>query len=83
VLVTAVLAGAGRGVTVREALARGGPPAAVVLFVGPEGGWSEQERVAHAAARRIAVTLGPRTLRVETAAVLGVAQALEATGGLG
>lgn len=84
-LVADLASGAGGGVTVREALARAtaqSAPAAVVLYVGPEGGWSEEERVAHAAAGRVSVTLGPRTLRVETAAVLGVAQVLEATGGL-
>jgi len=83
---TALVADLGDGevgsVTVREALARGRPPSAVVLYVGPEGGWSEEERVDHVAGGRVSVTLGPRTLRVETAAVLGVAQALEATGGL-
>ena len=31
---------------------------------------------------RSPITLGPRVLRVETAAVVGVAQLLEATGGL-
>jgi len=56
--------------------------AAVVLYVGPEGDWSDQELEAHRAAGRIAVSLGPRTLRVETAAVIGAAQVLEATGGL-
>ncbi|MFN8639767.1 MAG: RsmE family RNA methyltransferase [Dehalococcoidia bacterium] len=42
---------------------------ALALYVGPEGGWSDDERAAHAAAGHVFVTLGPRTLRVETAAV--------------
>jgi 16S rRNA (uracil1498-N3)-methyltransferase len=44
-----------------------------VLVIGPEGGWSPQEadRVAHQA-----VTLGPRVLRVDTAAVCAVTLAL-------
>lgn len=74
------------GVSVREALMRPGADAAaprsVAMYVGPEGGWSERERAEHAGAGRVAVSLGPRTLRVETAAIVGVAQALEATGGL-
>ena len=85
----ALVADAAGAITVREALdganARGAAVdgAGMALYVGPEGGWSEQERASHAAAGRPFVTLGPRTLRVETAAVLGTAQLLEATGGLG
>jgi 16S rRNA (uracil1498-N3)-methyltransferase len=71
-----------QGVYVREALDGAARTTAVALFVGPEGGWSDREREEHAAAGRVTVTLGPRTLRVETAAVVGVAQVLEATGGL-
>lgn len=71
-----------RSVHVREALGGAAGAAAVTLFVGPEGGWSDREREEHAAAGRVGVTLGPRTLRVETAAVVGVAQVLETTGGL-
>ena len=74
------------GVSVREALTRAGAGLAasrgVALYVGPEGGWSEREREEHAGAGRVTVSLGPRTLRVETAAIVGVAQAIEATGGL-
>ncbi len=71
-----------QGVYVREALDGASGTAAVTLFVGPEGGWSDREQEEHAAGGRVAVTLGPRTLRVETSAVVGVAQVLEATGGL-
>ena len=56
--------------------------AGVVVQVGPEGGWSAAEREARLATGALPVSLGPRTLRVETAAVLAVAQVLEATGGL-
>jgi 16S rRNA (uracil1498-N3)-methyltransferase len=44
-----------------------------VLVIGPEGGWSPQEgeRIAHRA-----VTLGPRVLRVDTAAVCALTLAL-------
>ena len=57
------------------------PPASggkgkLVLLVGPEGGWTgrECEQLARAGARP--VSLGPRVLRVETAAVVGAALAL-------
>ena len=66
--------------------ARGSGAAAghgIALYVGPEGGWSPAERealLAGTCARPI--TLGPRRLRVETAAIVGLAQVLAATGGL-
>lgn len=50
----------------------GGPPAA--LLIGPEGGFTPAERVmlrAHAACRP--VSLGPRILRADTAAVAAIA----------
>ena len=50
--------------------------AAAVLLVGPEGGWTEAERSDLATAGARAITLGPRVLRVETAAVVGAALAL-------
>lgn len=56
----------------------GGPPSLhrPVVLVGPEGGWSDDER----AARLPAVGLGPHVLRAETAAVAaaGVLGALRA-----
>ncbi len=64
--------------SIREALA-GLQPASVTIYIGPEGGWSEAERTEHRAAGRVPVTLGPRTLRVETAALVALEQAIEAT----
>lgn len=55
----------------------------VRLFIGPEGGFSAGEV---ALARRngaIPVTLGPRILRAETAALVAATLALSALGGLG
>jgi 16S rRNA (uracil1498-N3)-methyltransferase len=44
------------------------------LLIGPEGGWSDAERAALAAAPVVVpVSLGPRILRAETAAVAGLA----------
>lgn len=53
-----------------------GEAADTALFVGPEGGWTPVERrlLADLGCRR--VELGPRILRVETAAVVGAARVL-------
>jgi 16S rRNA (uracil1498-N3)-methyltransferase len=66
----------------REALAALPPPAALVLHIGPEGGWSPAERERLHAAGAVPCSLGPRVLRVETAALVALAQLLELTGGL-
>lgn len=50
----------------------GSPAASGVLLIGPEGGWSGRERDELRAAGWRAVGLGPRVLRIETAAVVGV-----------
>ena len=51
---------------------RGGEPAA--LLVGPEGGFDDVERAAVRAHRdAVAIALGPRILRAETAAIAGTA----------
>jgi len=58
-------------------------PAAVsklLLIVGPEGGLSDAEVAAFTAAGGRPVSLGPRILRTETAALAAVAQALYARG---
>jgi len=43
------------------------------LLAGPEGGWTDQERQAAAAAGWLPVSLGPHVLRAETAAAAAVA----------
>jgi 16S rRNA (uracil1498-N3)-methyltransferase len=59
-----------------------GCPAHVALLVGPEGGFSRHEvDLAHARGF-LAVGLGPRILRVETAAIVAVALVQAAAGGL-
>lgn len=63
---------------VRAALAAASWP--VTLFVGPEGGFAPEE-VAEAAASGVTpVTLGPRTLRTETAAIALVTLTMAALG---
>jgi 16S rRNA (uracil1498-N3)-methyltransferase len=50
------------------------------LFVGPEGGWSERERDDLVGAGCRPVGLGPRHLRLETAAIAGCALLLSICG---
>lgn len=59
------------------------PPHAIVLQIGPEGGWTPAELEAFDRAGALRCSLGPRLMRVETAAIVAAAQLLEATGGLG
>ena len=64
----------------RAALAAG--PREVALLVGPEGGFSHAEVGAAGEAGFIPVSVGPRILRAETAAMVAVALAQAAAGGL-
>jgi 16S rRNA (uracil1498-N3)-methyltransferase len=69
-----------RGRSLRTALASPSSPTA--LLVGPEGGFAPQEIALAAAAGFVPVSLGPRILRVETAAIVSVALVQAAAGGL-
>ena len=60
-----------------------GAPAPTALLVGPEGGFTSPEIAAAEAAGFVPVALGPRILRVETAAIVAVALVAEAHGDLG
>ena len=55
---------------------------ATALLVGPEGGFALEEIAAAEAAGFVPVSLGPRILRVETAAIVAVALVEAAAGGL-
>ena len=55
----------------------------IVLLIGPEGGFSLDEAAAVAEAGSHSVTLGPRILRAETAALAALAVAQYAKGDLG
>jgi 16S rRNA (uracil1498-N3)-methyltransferase len=48
-------------------------PGTVAILVGPEGGWTLQEVVAAKESGAIPITLGPRILRTETAAIVASA----------
>jgi 16S rRNA (uracil1498-N3)-methyltransferase len=54
----------------------------VTLLVGPEGGFSQEEIESARAQGFRTVGLGPRILRVETAALVAVALTQSAVGGL-
>ena len=61
---------------------RGPRPFAVNLFVGPEGGFAEAEVEQARAYGLVPVSLGPRILRAETAAVVGATLILASSGDL-
>ena len=70
-----------RGRSLRAHFA-GAATAPTALLVGPEGGFAAEEIAVAAAAGFVAVGLGPRILRVETAAIVAVALVQAAAGGL-
>lgn len=66
-----------------EALAGHSAPRQVALFIGPEGGFDEEEVRLAETWGAIPVSLGRRILRAETAAVVGAALVLHHVGDLG
>jgi 16S rRNA (uracil1498-N3)-methyltransferase len=62
--------------------ARHQPPQALTLLVGPEGGYTEQEEDAAIAQGAIALSMGPRVLRTETAGMAAVAALNALWGGM-
>jgi 16S rRNA (uracil1498-N3)-methyltransferase len=62
--------------------ARATPPQALTLLVGPEGGLTEQEEDAALAAGALALSMGPRVLRTETAGLAALAILAGAWGGI-
>jgi 16S rRNA (uracil1498-N3)-methyltransferase len=71
-----------RGQSLRARLAAAPAPPAAALLVGPEGGLPPEEIAAAAGAGFVPTSLGPRILRVETAAIVAVALVQAAAGGL-
>lgn len=55
----------------------------MILFVGPEGGWSKQEALMAEQARFESITLGPHILRAETAAIAAISILQSRLGKLG
>lgn len=70
------------GHALRETLASLGSPAGVSLFVGPEGGYADEEIALAIARGAHVVTLGPRILRTETASPILAALVLYELGDL-
>jgi len=62
-----------RGSQSLPAWARHQPPQALSLMIGPEGGFTVQEEEAAIARGALALTMGPRILRTETAGIAAVA----------
>jgi 16S rRNA (uracil1498-N3)-methyltransferase len=62
--------------------ARARPPQAVTLMVGPEGGFAPAEEEAALAHGALALSMGPRVLRTETAALAALAALNAAWGGM-
>jgi len=59
------------------------PPLTVNLFIGPEGGFTAEEIVLARRYGLVPVTLGPRTLRAETAGIVAAAAVLYELGDIG
>lgn len=63
------------GQPLRTALEKvSGAPSKIVIAIGPEGGWSPAELDMASAAGWRMITLGPRVLRTETAALVAISQ---------
>lgn len=58
------------------------PPGQIALFLGPEGGFSDDEIERARSADILPITLGPRILRAETAAIVAATLTLQAAGDL-
>ncbi len=73
-----------RARTLRDTLAgfRARPPASVAILIGPEGGFEENEITRAEDCAVVPVTLGPRILRAETAAVAAALLVLHELDGL-
>jgi len=72
-----------RRVTLKEILRSRPPVGEVFVFIGPEGGFSAREAAAAVSRGAVAVSLGPRLLRTDTAGPVAVALVLYEWGDLG
>jgi 16S rRNA (uracil1498-N3)-methyltransferase len=62
--------------------ARGAGPQPVTIMVGPEGGFTDEEEDAAVRAGAVMVSMGPRVLRTETAALAALAMLQGSWGGM-
>ncbi|HBZ07490.1 MAG TPA: 16S rRNA (uracil(1498)-N(3))-methyltransferase, partial [Massilia sp.] len=58
------------------------PAQALTLLVGPEGGFTREEEDAALAAGALSLSIGPRVLRTETAALAAMAMLAGIWGGM-
>lgn len=65
--------GIGKTVTIKDALKDAGSDSSIAVAVGPEGGFSAEDIAVAETAGFIAVSVGPRILRAETAAIAALA----------
>ena len=79
----ALIAAPGAGLSIAEAIEEAGEAGSVSLFIGPEGGFTEDELFQANELGIRPISLGPRTLRSETAAVAGLTLVMQALGELG
>jgi 16S rRNA (uracil1498-N3)-methyltransferase len=80
---TAIMPVLGTSAALADVLARRSDAVSVSIFIGPEGGFTAEEaRLAAEAGLRL-ITLGPRTLRAETAAVTTLSVVMHELGELG
>jgi 16S rRNA (uracil1498-N3)-methyltransferase len=70
------------GASIKGALSEAVDKKNVIALVGPEGGWSVDELNLLSERGAKAVTLGPRILRTETAAIVAIALIQHALGGM-
>jgi 16S rRNA (uracil1498-N3)-methyltransferase len=59
------------------------PQASILVIVGPEGGWTQEEVAMAETAGCVPITLGPRILRAETAAITAIGIVQHRLGELG
>jgi len=79
-----IAATSGQAKTLSEALAASDRPvASVAVLIGPEGGFSDEETAQACESGAVAVSLGPRILRTETAAIVAPALVLFELGEMG
>jgi len=67
----------------RQTMVGGEPPPVVSIFIGPEGGFTQEEADAAVTAGAHRVSLGPRILRSETAGIAALSAVLYELGELG
>lgn len=69
--------------SLRDVALPASPEASILVLVGPEGGWTQEEIAMAEGAGCVPITLGPRILRAETAAITAIGIVQHRLGELG